>query len=230
MSTLLLLLASYAFFFILFPVIILQQDDRKRQLITVGIFSIIFLGLPSVFFPLPIEFDFMELFALSVYPVILILLKLKYNELFNKAEAILIGLTAVVLAFYIYGTYVVALHADPTWFMFPLMFANPEFIVIFAEDNLSAARTIIAYEADLNLIFFGSSLLGLMLSALHVLAPTNIWYPVLITVIVFSLLISVTLIILKKRPRNESRLLALHILLSVFLGGLVALIIGFGTF
>ena len=224
-----LVLADYAFLFILFPVVVLQQYDRKWQLITVGVLSIIFLGLPSLFFPLPMKLDFMELFALSIYPIILILLKLKYSELFNKSKTILIFLTAVVLAFYIYGTYVGAFYACP-WLIFPLAFANPEFIAIFAEDNLLAARAIIAYESDLNLIFLGSPLLSSILLALHVLAPTSIGFLVLFTVILFSLLVSVTFIILKRKPSNKSILLALHLLLSFFLGVLLAFTIGLGTF
>ena len=176
-SDFLLILTNYMFLVLVLFAIISLQSNRKLQLVVITILSLILLSLPSFFFPnyiLPESIGYIILSVLSIYPIILIFLKLKYDKFFNKAKKYLVAFTGVLLAFYIYEIYSGILYIFavrygsipsnpynpyettdwPLYLIYVLILALPEFIAIFVENIRMIARIIIAYESVLGLLVF----------------------------------------------------------------------------
>ena len=176
-SDFLLILTNYMFLVLVLFAVIFLRNNRKLQLVVIAVLSLILLSLPSFFFPkyiLPESIGYIILPVLSIYPIILIFLKLKYDKFFNKTKKYLVAFTGVLLAFYIYEIYTGILYIFavrygsipynpynpyettdwPLYLIYVLILALPEFIAIFVENIRTIARSIVAYESVLGLLVF----------------------------------------------------------------------------
>lgn len=172
---------------------------------------------------------------MSIYPIILIFLKLKYDKFFNKAKKYLVAFTGVLLAFYISEIYAGILYIfavengsilynpynpyetteRPLYLIYVLILALPEFIAIFVENSNTIARSIVAYE----------SVLGLLVFALYLPFMVSLG-AIIIPVIVTAFLSAYSLafvVLAKEKASIERKLLTLHLLLSLFVGSFVVL-------